>query len=341
MNEHQRSTLSDVARVANVSTATVSRCLNEPERVVPETRERVLRAVEQLGYTPNFGGRALASRRTDIVGTVIPTMDNAIFASGLQAFQEALSESGVTLIVASSGYDPRQEAEQVRSLVSHGADGIMLIGSARPQSTYDFLHSRRIPYVLTWNLGDTADHFVGFDNVRAAEEITAKVIEFGHRKIAMIAGITSMNDRAADRVRGFRAAARRAGIDSNRLPVIEAPYIFESGAKAFEQLFIGKQRPTAIVCGNDVLAVGAISRAKALGVKIPGDVSITGFDDIDIASIIEPPLTTVHVPHRRMGAAAAQMLLRLIEGEDVDQRIEIGVEITFRETLGPPPDVRS
>ncbi|TCD13169.1 LacI family DNA-binding transcriptional regulator [Oricola cellulosilytica] len=337
MNETFRPTLNDVARAAGVSTATVSRCLNEPDRVVPATRERVMRAVKDLGYTPDFGGRALASRRTKTVGAVIPTMENAIFARGLQAFQETLSEAGVTLLVAGSGYDSEREAEQVRALVGRGADGLLLIGLARPQATYDYLRQRGTPYVLAWNLGDTSDHFIGFDNLRAAAEIASKVIELGHRDIAMIAGVTSMNDRAADRVEGVRSAMRRAISEVKSFDVIEAPYTFEDGATAFDRLVRRTPRPTAVICGNDVLAVGAISRAKALGLGVPGDISITGFDDIDIASFVEPALTTVHVPHRRMGSAAAQVLLRLIANEPVEPRVEIGVEIVMRGSLGPPP----
>lgn len=337
MNETYRPTLNDVARAAGVSTATVSRCLNEPGRVTAATRERVLRAVDELGYTPDFGGRALAARRTNTVGAVIPTMENAIFARGIQAFQEALSEAGVTLLVASSGYNTDQEAVQIRTLVGRGADGLLLIGSARPPSTYEYLRRRGTPYVLTWNLGDTTHHFIGFDNARAASEIAAKVIEIGHRHIAMIAGVTSMNDRATDRVQGVRSAIRRNGLNPEALEVIEAPYTFEGGADAFETLVKRSPRPTAVICGNDVLAVGAISRAKSFGLKVPDDVSITGFDDIDIAEVVEPPLTTVHVPHRRMGAAAAHMLLQLIAGESTESKIEIGVEITVRDSLGPPP----
>jgi LacI family transcriptional regulator, galactose operon repressor len=338
MNESHRPTLDDVAKTAGVSTATVSRCLNNPGQVVPATRNRVMQAVEALGYMPNFGGRALASRRTNTVGAVIPTMENAIFARGVQAFQEALSDAGVTLLVASSGYDSDREAEQIRTLAERGADGLLLIGSARPQSTYDFLRRREIPYVLAWNLGDTVDHFIGFNNCRAAAALAEKIIEFGHRNIAMIAGITAMNDRAADRVKGVREALRKAGLNPSALPIIEAPYTHEDGSQAFAELMQLGRRPTAVVCGNDVLAVGALSGAKALGLRVPDDVSITGFDDIDIAGFVEPALTTVHVPHRRMGAVAAQQLLKLIAGETADPAIEIPTEIIERDSLGPPPE---
>ena len=338
MNETLRPTLNDVARVAGVSTATVSRCLNEPDLVVPSTREKVMHAVEELGYTPDFGGRALASRRTNTVGAVIPTMENAIFARGLQAFQEALSEAGVTLLVASSGYDPESEAQQVRTLIGRGADGLLLIGSAHLPATYEYLRRRNIPYVLAWNLGDDGNHFVGFDNRLSAREMANLVLDYGHRDIAMIAGLTDMNDRAADRIWGVRDALADRGIDTDTLAVIEAPYSFEDGSQAFADLMRLKPRPTAVICGNDVLAVGAISSAKALGLRVPEQVSITGFDDIDIATVVEPALTTVHVPHRRMGKSAADQLMKLIAQEAAETRIDINTQIIERGSLGPPSD---
>lgn len=336
MTDLSKPTLNDVARAAGVSTATVSRCLNTPERVIERTREKVMQAVDELGYTPNFGGRALASRRTNTVGAIIPTMENAIFARGLQAFQETLSQSGVTMLVASTSYDFEREAEQIRTLVGRGADGLLLIGSARPPETYEFLRRRAIPYVIAWNLGDGDDHFIGFDNKQAAAELTRHVIALGHRKIAMIAGLTKMNDRAADRVAGVQAALREAGFDTDAFPIVETAYSLENGSRALAQLMQRTPRPTAIICGNDVLAIGAIAGAKSLRIRVPEDVSITGFDDIDISSYIDPALTTIHVPHRRMGTAAAHQLLRLIAGEPADAVIKINTEIVERASLAPP-----
>lgn len=336
MNEFAKPTLDDVARAAGVSTATVSRCLNAPDRVIAATRERVMQAVEALGYTPDFGGRALASRRTNTVGAIIPTMDNAIFARGLQSFQEALSRFGKTLLVASSGYSPAREREQMEVMASRGVDGLLLIGSARPEASIAFLRRRGIPFLGAWNLGGEDGYFVGFDNRAAAAGLTEAVLARGHRRLAMIAGITEMNDRAADRVEGVLAAAEQAGIGADQLPVIEAAYTFDDGAKAFGELMALSPRPTAVLCGNDVLAVGAMQKARDLGLRVPGDVSITGFDDIDLAGVVDPKLTTVRVPHNRMGQAAAEMLIRLINKEQVERRIEIPTEIIERGTLGPP-----
>ncbi len=337
MKRSSAPTLLDVARRAGVSTATVSRALNDPALVTDSTRELVLRAVDQLGYTPHFGGRALVSNRFDTIGAVIPTMDNAIFARGLQAFQETLSDAGVTLLVASSGYDAARELQQIRTLVGRGTDGLMLIGMARPAESYAFLDRRRIPYVLTWNYRcDRKECFVGFDNRQAARAMAHKVIEHGHRRIAMIAGITAGNDRASDRVDGVRAALEEAGMSGRRMPIVEETYSLSGGRRALAALLERRPRPTAVICGNDVLAVGAISEAKALGLRVPDDVSITGFDDIELSEVTEPRLTTVHVPHRRMGEAAARALLAMRDGTTDRQGIELEASVVERESLGAP-----
>jgi LacI family transcriptional regulator len=332
-------TLEDVARRAGVSTATVSRCFNAPERVVANTRDRVMRVVQELGYTPHFGGRALASNRTNTVGAIIPTMENAIFARGVQAFQEGLAEAGVTLLVASSGYNPEQEFEQIRTLIGRGADGLLLIGEARSREAYDFLERRRIPYIITWNYraGD-GPSFVGFDNRQAARRMTEKVLHYGHRNLAAIAGITSGNDRAADRLAGVHDALAKGPRDARLSAVHESPYSLEGGAEAFAELMRHADPPTAVVCGNDVLAAGANMQARALGLHVPQQVSITGFDDIDLALAVQPQLTTVHVPHRRMGHAAANLLLDLCSGKAVRHSIQFETVIVERGSLAKAPE---
>lgn len=339
MPQEPMPTLNDVARLARVSTATVSRCLNAPHQVVPRTRERVMRAIEKLAYTPHFGGRALASRKTNTIGAIIPTMENAIFARGLQAFEEVLAASGYTLLVASTSYDPEREYQQVKSLVGRGADGLLLIGWDRAPEVYEFLKAREFPTVVAWNYReDEGILCTGFDNRAAMRQLVERVIAYGHRSIGMIAGITKNNDRAADRVAGARAAMTQAGLPEAALPVVEAPYTIEAGAAVMQKLMAHAPRPTAIVCGNDVLAVGALGEAKRLGLRVPEDVSIVGFDNIDLASVVDPQLTTVHVPHRRMGHAAAQILIGVLQtGEAVDSS-RFGTEIIERGSLGPAPD---
>jgi len=321
--------------MAGVSTATVSRCFNAPDMVVGKTREKVMRIVEELGYTPHFGGRALASNRSNTVGAVIPTMENAIFARGLQAFQETLARSGVTILVASSGYDPEQEYQQIRTLVSQGADGLLLIGSARPDKTYDFLHRRHIPYVLTWNYTTSSSCYnVGFNNRKAASQMAEQVIGYGHRKIGMISAHTESNDRAFDRVEGVRQAMDLSGLSGKELMIETTTYSLVNGGDAFARLMERTPRPTAVICGNDVLGAGAIAKAREMGFEIPGDISITGFDDIDLSEVISPKLTTVHVPHRRMGESAANLLLSILNGQTGCQSVEFETELMLRESLG-------
>ncbi len=331
-------TLLDVARTAGVSTATVSRCLNDPGLVQPATRTRVETAIETLGYTPHFGARALASNRTNTIGAIIPTMDNSIFARGLQAFQEELSAAGVTMLVASSGYDTEQEAEQIRTLVERGADGLLLIGRARSAKTFDYLRQRKVPFVIAWNYrNDKKNLYVGFNNRKAAKELAQHVLEKGHRHIAMIAGLTRDNDRAADRVTGCREAITEAGIAASDLRVIETAYSIEDARDSFKHVMALAPETTAIICGNDVLAAGAIQEAHNSGLRVPDDISIVGFDNIELSTVVEPNLTTVHVPHRRMGQTAAQLLLQLRDTDTPPKSIEFQTHIVERGSLGPPP----
>jgi LacI family transcriptional regulator len=193
-------TLADVAQHANVSTATVSRCLNSPEQVQKGTRDRVLAAVEELGYSPNFSARSLAAKRTNTIGAIIPTMDNAIFARGIQAFQEELGQLGATLLVASSSYRQDLEEKQIRTLIARGADGLLLIGHDRDPSVYSFVDRRRVPVLVSWAFDATQPKpSVGFDNRAAMTAMANEVLALGHDQIAMISARQSDNDRARER----------------------------------------------------------------------------------------------------------------------------------------------
>lgn len=327
-------TLDDVARVAGVSTATVSRCLNERQKVSAKTHERVMKTVDELGYTPNFNARAMAARRTHTIGAIIPTMENAIFARGLQAFQETLHASGYNLLVSSSAYQPKLEAEQVRALVARGADGLLLIGYERGQDIYDYLARRGIPAVLAWtSVPDAVNTSVGFDNCAAMRMLADRVLSMGHTRIAVISGIIKGNDRAEGRLQGIRESLSAHGHDPDKVPVVETAYEIENGAAAFEELMKTEPKPTVVMCGNDVLAAGAITRAKQLGFSVPDDVSITGFDDIELANIVHPTLTTVHVPHREMGRIAAQELIEMVEKRSTGATRKLEVTIAMRSSL--------
>ncbi|MCX8225816.1 MAG: LacI family DNA-binding transcriptional regulator [Sulfitobacter sp.] len=329
-------TLADVARYANVSTATVSRCLNSPDLVVPLTRERVLSAVQHLGYTPNFGARALAAKQTNTIGVVIPTMENAVFARGIQAFQEELVRNGKTLLIASSAYDEALENEQVRTIVARGADGVLLIGYHRSEEVYDFLKRRSVPFVVAWSFDPNQSHpAVGFNNKAAMAELARQVILHGHRNIACISAATAANDRARERVAGIRLAMTEAGLSGDQMVLTETPYGIEAGEIAFRSTLAKAPNTTAVMCANDVLAIGALRAAKEMGLRVPDDISITGFDDIELAMLADPALTTVHVPHREMGRRAASMLIQMVKQGEACESIELPTDIRLRKSLGP------
>ncbi len=327
-------TLQDVATKAGVSTATVSRCLNTPEIVVEETRTRVMAAVKALGYAPNFSARSLVAKRTLTIGAVIPTMENAIFAEGIQAVQEVLQAEGYMLLVASSGYDPDAEADAIRTLAARGADGLLLIGLDRDASVYDFLTTQSIPAVAVWTHDPEGPiPSVGFDNAGAMAEMTRHAIGLGHKRVGVISGMTAGNDRARNRVAGVQSALAEAGLAA--APVVETTYGIAEGGAALTELLERAPDLTLVICGNDVLAAGAIRSARESGRTVPGDLSITGFDDIALASLVEPSLTTVRVPHRTMGEAAARAVLALVAGEGAEGRA-LPTKLMLRESLGSP-----
>lgn len=341
-NDARVPTMNDVARTAGVSSATVSRVINGTGKVDKDTRQRVAEAIERLGYTPNFGGRFLAAGRSGTIGAVIPTMANAMFAGGLQAFQEVLAGAGRSLLVASSGYDPDEELSQIRNLVSRGAEGLLLIGRHRPEASWDYLARRKVPHVVTWAYGTKPGRvYVGFDNRKAAFDLARRVLAFGHRNLAMIGGIGLHNDRARDRVAGARMAVD-ACPGARLSQVIEAGYDPAEGAAAFRRMMAVADPPSAIICGNDVIAAGAIMAARGNGIAVPAQVSIVGFDDIELAALSCPPLTTVRVPQRRMGQEAATVLLAMVAGQTHTDSVLLDTEIILRESLSAcrsPADV--
>jgi len=186
--------------------------------VVKTTRERVEKAIESLGYTPNFGARVMAAKRTFTIGAIIPTMENAIFARGLQAFQEQLHSRGYTLLVSSSAYDPQIEEEQVRALVARGADGLLLIGYDRDAAIYKYLDRQSVPALIAWAFDPTHPHpAIGFDNRAAMAMIAREVLAQGHRDIAVISATLDGNDRASERVAGVRDSLTTQGLPQDAL----------------------------------------------------------------------------------------------------------------------------
>jgi len=329
--------LSDVARLAKVSTATVSRALMLPHKVKPPTLARVQEAVRSLGYVAHGAARALASRRTHTIGAIIPTLDNAIFANTTHALQKTFDAAGYTLLLACHEFDAAVEVRLTRALIERGIDGLVLLGTSHDPRLYELIAQRQIPYVLTWALDMSGEHpCVGFDNRAAAVQLTNHLLDLGHREFAMISGVTANNERARDRLQGVRDALAARGLQLAPERVIERPYSLASGREGLRMLMAGVSAPTAVMCGNDVLAIGAIAECNTLGIGVPQQVSITGFDDMEIASLLSPGLTTVHFPTLELGQlAAAQLLSQLSDAREARQH-ELPVELKVRGTTAPP-----
>ena len=332
-------TMEDVARRAGVSTATVSRVLNQPEVVRAPLRERVQRAVSSLGYLPHAGARNLKTRRTGTVGVVVPTIDNAIFAAGLQAFQRRMTEAGVVALLAVSDYDPQQEENQVQSLLARGVDALALTGASQTQSLLKRLAQRQLPWVHTGSFpGPAGAACVGLRNREAMVRAVRYLLDLGHRRMAMIAGVTHHNDRAAERVDGVREALADAGLELPPSRLIETPYTPAAARQAMARLLETARPPSAVLCGNDVLAFGAMLECSARGIGVPQQVSVVGFDDLELARHWSPALTTVRVPAERMWTLAAEDLLAQLDGRSgTGQQQEIDVELVVRASAGPAP----
>ena len=331
-------TIADVARDAGVSTATVSRVLNGADGVREAVRTRVQAAAARLGYVPHAGARALKLSRSGTIGAVFPTVDNAIFAKAVDALQRRFDEAGYQLLIATNDYDPQTEERQAMHLLTRGADGLVLCGCGQRPALLQRLRARGVPavHVMTWPVSPGLVG-VGFDNARAMTQAVRYLLDLGHRRIAMLAGVTRDNDRAAGRVRGVREALAAAGLPLAPERLVERRYGIAAAREGLRQLMAVDPPPSAVVCGNDVLAFGALLEAQRLGLAVPGQLSIVGFDDLELASHLHPALTTVHVPAEEMWRCAADRVIAALRGEEVPRETEIEVALVVRGSTGPAP----
>ena len=331
-------TIDDVASAARVSTATVSRVLNKPDTVREALRLRVTEAVVRLGYVPHAGARALMLHRSGTVGAVFPTVDNAIFAKAIEALQRRLTDAGLQLLIATSGYDVDTEARQAMNLVTRGADALALCGVGQSPQLLKFLRQRALPTVHVMTYPAPAETVcVGFDNAKAIGQAVRYLLDLGHRRVAMLAGITRHNDRARARVSGVRKALKEAGLELPPSRIVERPYGLAEARDGFRALMAAAPAPTALLCGNDVLAFGALLEAQKMKIAVPKALSVIGFDDLEMARHIHPALTTVHVPTEKMWGAAADRLIEALDKRPVATATEVEVELVVRDSTGPVP----
>lgn len=316
---------------------TVSRTLSNHPSVTAETRAAVLRAVSELGYVPDYTARALSRRGSRLVALVLPNIANSVFADTVHGISEVLDTAGYSLIIAHSGYDAQREEDLLRGLLRYRPEAVILTGFTHTRSTRTMLRKASMPIIEMWNIGpEPMDLAVGFSNFRAALEMTRHLIGKGHTRLSYRGGTQTDNDRTRAREEGFRQALAEANLPAVEDWISSAPMELESGAELarwFHATPAGRQRPQAMFIASDVIAAGFVLEAAQLGIRVPDDVAVAGFDDTALGRAIRPQLTTVNVRQRDIGRRSAELLLRRLRGEAVDEAVhDVGFELVIRES---------
>jgi LacI family transcriptional regulator len=329
----RRVTLRRIARELGVSIATVSRALRQPDMVSPQKRARILALVESYRYVPDALAASFSSGRTGLVGLIVPTISNSIYAAFTEAVQGRLQDAGRKLLIANTNYSAELEGQIVRKLVESRVEGVIFTGYRRDATIYDLLRHYRIPFVVTWSTSpEPSIPAISFDNRAAAAAATEALISLGHRRIGLICGMTAVNDRAAQRLDAYRQVLARHAIPFDPALVAERPFEVAEGAAAAKAMIALRSPPTALFCANDIHALGAMFACQRLGLTVPDNVSIIGFDDLPMTQVVNPSLSTVHVPAREMGEAAADALVTAVEDGVAISSIQIGTSVRLRES---------
>ena len=311
-------TIKDVARVAGVSVATVSRVLNGSAPVLEPTRRRILDAARELRFTPNASARSLSMRRTAALGVVLPDLHGEFFSELLRGIDRTAQTQGRHLLVSSSHHGARGMSEALRAM--HGrVDGLIVMAPDVPAAGLVEALPHTIPTVLVNCALVTAPpdlrvDSLAVDNYGGSVAMVEHLASLGHKRIAFIAG-AAQNEDAAERERGYREAMKRLGLEVSRSQEVRGDFSEEGGRAAAIKLMDLATPPTAIFAANDMMALGAIACVRERGLRVPEDVSVTGFDDIPTARYITPPLTTVRVDVEALGALATTMLVERMSGE--------------------------
>lgn len=324
-------TIADVARLANVGAGTVSRVLNGSKNVTDDTRAHVLACIQQLGYRPNLVARGLAAKRTGMVAAIIPTIGYTQHAEAIQGLSDFLQAHGLRLMIGHCGYSAAYEAQIVSDFLERRPDAFYLTGTSHTAEARHLLRESGIPVVEAANLtDDPIDSVVGYDNFGAARQIGHLLHQRGHRHIAVATSLHDPNDRTAARRDGYLAACADLGIDMTDR-VITCINSFAGGADAVVQLALLTPAIDLLLCVTDVIAVGAILECQRRGIAVPGQLGICGFDDLPIASAINPALTTISVDRVGMGRAAGRVLLQCLGGEAaMSSTVDVGFQIRER-----------
>jgi len=307
-----------VARRAGVSTATVSRVLSRPDVVAPGTRQKVLKAVEHLGYTPNSAAKHLRTRRSGKILVTVPDISNPFFSLILQGIEDAAQREGYAVLLGDTQHDELREERYALMLRRNEADGLIFLGHRLPKVAADLIRLMAplcAPVVngceFSANLGVPGVHI---DNAQAAAEAMHHLYALGHRRLGVITGPLD-SPLSLDRLRGTLSAAEAHGA-ADDLAITTGDFSIESGSKAAVELLARETPPTAVFCFNDEMAIGVIDTARHRGVSVPRDLSVVGFDDIRFARHVDPPLTTIAQPMRDIGHGTVALLLEILTGRE-------------------------
>jgi LacI family gluconate utilization system Gnt-I transcriptional repressor len=322
----------DVARHAGVSTITVSRALFRPEKVAEETRRRVLRTVQKLGYLPNMVAGSLSSNRTRVVAAIVPHISNPVYGRTIHAMAEVLRKHNLHLLLGNSGFSAAEEERLLAPFLALRPQGVLLHGRRHTTASRQYLRQAGIPIVETGDLDRPAlDMLVSYSNKMAAQAMTAHLLERGYRRIGFVSTPIRENDRHLRRRQGYEAALLAHSLTPKSRRILEVSFGFQSGAAALDALLARDEKIDAVFFASDVLAVGALLECLRRGWRVPHRIAIAGFDDQEIAAEAVPPLTTVRIPREEIGRLAGEMLVARSEGRPVEPRIvDVGFEIIPR-----------
>jgi LacI family transcriptional regulator len=326
-------TLKELAARAQVHPSTISRVANhDPKlRIAPPTRQRIEALLRETEYRPNGVARGLKLRQTLVLAVVIPDITNPFFAALFRGVEDATSPRGYNVLLCNTDGSPVRQRSHLQSLHARRVDGVIMASSFLKDPTVRWLRHQGIPYVLVNRFSDEGqDAFVGSDDLIGGRIATEHLAALGHRRIGHLAGKLTVSTGVMRR-RGYLAALAERGMPADPRLVVESGYTEDGGARAAERLLALHDRPTAIFAVTDMTAVGAFGVARAMGLRIPQDLAIVGYNDIPLATRMVPALTTVHVPIHDFGAAAARLLLEQIEhGEPSRRRVVFNPELIVR-----------
>lgn len=333
--QNGRATIRDVARVSGVSYSTVSRVLSGYEFVKETTRNRVMQAVEELGYVANLPARSLAGGRSRIIGLLVPNLDNGYVGTITQGIDRELARANYDLMLYTSHRQPGKESVYVNAIANGLTDGLLLIAPWLAGTYLDELRAQNFPYVLIDQADDTENSsVVESTNWQGAYEATRYLYQQGHRRIAFVTGSLAIRS-AVDRFQGYKAALADSNLPVREELILEGNYQQQTAYAVTKNLLQHlNPPPTALLASNDLAAFGAMDAARECGLAIPEDISIIGFDDVPQASFVFPKLTTVRQPLELMGQVAVKLLLEQIEDpKRPPQKIALATQLVIRDTV--------